>query len=308
MCSSDLPGRGRHNTGLVADAISASALPDDLSWTMPRALRADELHAMVDDFTQSVQRLQRCGFSGIEISAGHGHLFHQFLSPWMNLREDEYGGDVEGRTRFLRELVSSLRAACGKNFIIGLKLPGDDGVPGGIGLTAYLNRLYGPAGILGSGYAMVLNFHAAVSALRKDLRNPLIALVVSDEAATYRPEMEWLAQQLQLAGKRVHCLHPDDLFPLGNGLCFDIEGNPEKIDIVYRFFELFDLPNVRSASYILEAWAAGELAVTPPLRPFQEEKLGFGLFHHHRLESTSKRSVRFYVFPIFFHRCSTNAP
>ncbi len=159
-----------------------------------------------------------------------------------------------------------------------------DSVPGGIGLTAYLNRLYGPAGILGSGYAMVLNFHAAVSALRKDLRNPLIALVVSDEAATYRPEMEWLAQQLQLAGKRVHCLHPDDLFPLGNGLCFDIEGNPEKIDIVYRFFELFDLPNVRSASYILEAWAAGELAVTPPLRPFQEEKLGFGLFHHHRLQ------------------------
>jgi hypothetical protein len=159
-----------------------------------------------------------------------------------------------------------------------------DSVPGGIGLTAYLNRLYGPAGILGADDAMVLNFHAAVSALRKDLRNPLIALVVSDEAGTYRPEMEWLAQQLQLAGKRVHCLHPDDLFPLGQGLCFDIEGNPEKIDIVYRFFELFDLPNVRSASYLMEAWAAGEVAVTPPLRPFQEEKLGFGLFHHHRLQ------------------------
>ena len=129
------PGRGRHNTGLVADAISASALPDDLSWTMPRALRADELHAMTDDFTQSVQRLQRCGFSGIEISAGHGHLFHQFLSPRMNLREDDYGGDVEGRTRFLRDLVSSLRTACGKNFIIGLKLPGNDYAKGGVDLA-----------------------------------------------------------------------------------------------------------------------------------------------------------------------------
>ncbi len=126
------PGRGRHNTGLVADAISASALPDDLSWTMPRALAAGEIRAMTGDFTQSVQRLQRCGFSGIEISAGHGHLFHQFLSPWMNLREDEYGGDVEGRTRFLRELVSSLRAACGGNFIIGLKLPGNDYAKGGV--------------------------------------------------------------------------------------------------------------------------------------------------------------------------------
>ena len=159
-----------------------------------------------------------------------------------------------------------------------------DSVPGGIGLTAYLNRLYADDGILGSGDAMILNFHAAVSAVRKDLRNPLIALVVSDEAATYRPEMDWLAQQLQLAGKRVHCVHPDDLFPLGSGLCFDIEGNPEKIDIVYRFFELFDLPNIRSAPYILEAWAAGEVAVTPPMRPLQEEKLGFALFHHHRLQ------------------------
>lgn len=126
------PGRGRHNTGLVADAISASALPDDLSWTMPRALQAAELCAMVDDFTQSVRRLQRCGFSGIEISAGHGHLFHQFLSPWMNRRDDEYGGDVEGRTRFLRELVSSLRSACGNGFIIGLKLPGNDYAKGGV--------------------------------------------------------------------------------------------------------------------------------------------------------------------------------
>jgi hypothetical protein len=159
-----------------------------------------------------------------------------------------------------------------------------DSVPGGIGLTAFLNRLYGADGVLGSGDAMILNFHAAVSALRKDLRNPLIALVVSDEAATYRPEMEWLAHQLQLAGKRVHCLHPDDIFPLGTGLCFDVEGNPEKIDIVYRFFELFDLPNVRSAAYMLEAWSAGELAVTPPLRPFQEEKLDFALFHHHLLQ------------------------
>jgi 2,4-dienoyl-CoA reductase-like NADH-dependent reductase (Old Yellow Enzyme family) len=87
---------------------------------------------MVDDFTQSVRRLQRCGFSGIEISAGHGHLFHQFLSPWMNLREDEYGGDVEGRTRFLRDLVSAIRAACGANFIIGVKLPGNDFTRGGV--------------------------------------------------------------------------------------------------------------------------------------------------------------------------------
>ncbi len=88
---------------------------------------------MNDDFAQSAARLKRCGFSGVEISAGHGHLFHQFLSPWSNAREDEYGGDLAGRTRLISEMIAGIRAACGNDFILGLKLPGDDGVPGGIG-------------------------------------------------------------------------------------------------------------------------------------------------------------------------------
>ena len=161
-----------------------------------------------------------------------------------------------------------------------------DSVPGGIGLTAFLNRLYslgGDAAVIGSGDAMVRLFHAGLAALKPDLRNPLIALVVSDEAATYRPEMHWLAQQLQLQGQRVFCLRPDELFPLGSTLCFDLEGNPEKIDVVYRFFELFDLGNIPATEHLLEAWRAGEVAIAPPLRPFQEEKMAFGLFHHSRL-------------------------
>lgn len=127
------PGRGRHNTGLNADAIGPSALPDDLSWIVPHALTIAEIHAMTDDFAHSARRLRRCGFSGVEISGGHGHLFHQFLSPWSNVRTDEYGGDVEGRTRFLRELIGALRAICGSEFILGLRLPGNDYVPGGVG-------------------------------------------------------------------------------------------------------------------------------------------------------------------------------
>ena len=127
------PGRGRHNSGINADAISASALPDDLSWIVPHALSVAEIHAMTEDFAHSAARLQRCGFSGVEISAGHGHLFHQFLSPWSNVRTDEYGGDWEGRTRFVTELLAALRAMCGRGFILGIRLPGNDYVPGGIG-------------------------------------------------------------------------------------------------------------------------------------------------------------------------------
>lgn len=198
----------------------------------------------------------------------------------------------------------------------GFALTELDSVPGGIGLTAFLNRLYdgrarppgapgsseaGPAvppyHILGADDAMVANFYAALAALRPESRNPFIALVVSDEAATYRPEMQWLAAQLQLQGKRVFCMRPEDIFPLGSQLCFDADGNPEKIDVIYRFFELFDLANVKTAKFIFEAWAAGEVAITPPMRPFQEEKLTLALFHHHLLqefwaETLSSRALK----------------
>jgi hypothetical protein len=169
----------------------------------------------------------------------------------------------------------------------GFALTELDSVPGGIGLTAFLNRLYAGAGdpaLLGQGDAMVTQFYAALAALRPGLDNPLIALAVSDEAATYRPEMEWLAHQLQLRGKRVFCVSPEKLFPLGSALCLDADGNPEKVDVLYRFFELFDLENIRTAKFIFEAWAAGEIALSPPMRPFQEEKLTLALFHHHRLQ------------------------
>lgn len=127
-------GRGRHAVGRNDGAVGASALPDDLSWTVPRVLSPGDIHQLIDEWADSARRLQRAGFSGVEISAGHGHLFHQFLSPWSNRREDDYGGDLEGRTRFLRELVDAIRAACGRPFIIGLKLPGDDGVAHSIDL------------------------------------------------------------------------------------------------------------------------------------------------------------------------------
>ena len=126
-------GRGRHFPGRNPEAIGASALPDDLSWTVPRALTADEIRGLIAEIGESAAYLKDCGFSGVEISGGHGHLFHQFLSPHSNRREDEFGGGWDGRTRILNELVATLREVCGPEFIVGLKLPGDDGVPGSIG-------------------------------------------------------------------------------------------------------------------------------------------------------------------------------
>ena len=125
-------GRGMHHKGRKPYSFSASALPDDLSWTVPHALEADRVETVVEQIGQGVGRLRRAGFSGIEISAGHGHLIHQFLSPHSNIRTDRYGGSLENRMRFLVEIIQAARDAAGRPFIIAVKLPGDDGVQGGI--------------------------------------------------------------------------------------------------------------------------------------------------------------------------------
>lgn len=168
----------------------------------------------------------------------------------------------------------------------GFALTELDSVPGGIGLTAFLNRLYAAASgerVIGHADEMLANFYAALAATLGKERAPVVAIVVSAEAATYRPEMQWLASELQRLGKRVYCLAPEQVFPLGGALHCDIDGNPEKIDVVYRFFELFDLENVSTAQFMLEAWQQEELVIAPAFRPFIEEKLGLALFHHHLL-------------------------
>ena len=126
------PGRGRHQIGRNESAIGASALPDDLSWTVPRVLTGLEIHQLIEEWAIASRRLQRAGFSGVEISAGHGHLFHQFLSSHSNVRKDEFGGDRTGRTLFLVKLITRIRAMCGRPFIIGIKLPASDSIKGGI--------------------------------------------------------------------------------------------------------------------------------------------------------------------------------
>ncbi|MHC5022182.1 MAG: oxidoreductase, partial [Planctomycetota bacterium] len=106
--------------------------PDALSWTVPHVMDAAELARLEDAFVSVAVRLSRCGFHGVELHGAHGYLLTQLLSPWSNTRDDDYGGSMENRARFVRRVADAVRGACGEEFIIGLKMPADEGVTGGI--------------------------------------------------------------------------------------------------------------------------------------------------------------------------------
>ena len=118
--------------GLDSVPRSASSQPEALYWNSARPLAEDEIAGIVAGYAESAERLKRAGFSGVELHGAHGYLIAQFLSPACNDRTDGYGGNLEGRTRFMREVMAAVRTACGKEFIVGIKLPADERVPGGI--------------------------------------------------------------------------------------------------------------------------------------------------------------------------------
>jgi dimethylglycine catabolism A len=116
----------------ISSPKGISDQPDAYSWTVPHVMSTDELQQVADRYVEVAERLKRCGFGGVELHGAHGYLITQILSPWSNRRNDQYGGSLDNRVRFVREVAQVIRQTCGKNFVIGLKMPGDEGVEGGI--------------------------------------------------------------------------------------------------------------------------------------------------------------------------------
>jgi hypothetical protein len=152
----------------------------------------------------------------------------------------------------------------------GLSITELDSVPGGIGLTAWLNKTYSEPGIqnpeskiLGGADGMVRGFESIFGDAKQ------VHIIVSEEAKTYRPEMEWLAAQF---GGRF-TIHDSQFSDFGEG------------SAVYRFFELFDLPNIANAKRIFELAAAKKISLTPPPKPMFEEKMLFTLLWNRNLQN-----------------------
>jgi len=160
----------------------------------------------------------------------------------------------------------------------GIALTEWDSVPGGIGVTAQLGSAY-----LGEDApSMVDAFGEALShaATRFGGKQANMLIAVSEESQTYRPEMEWLASELGGRGFSIGVADPEELEITDEGV-FD---KGKKVDLVYRFWELFDWENVPAMKDLARLVEDGKLVVTPPMKHFQEEKLSLALFWHHRLQ------------------------
>ena len=146
-----------------------------------------------------------------------------------------------------------------------------DSVPGGIGLTAWLGKTYSESRIqnpeskiLGGADGMIRGFESVFGDAKQ------IHIVVSEEAKTYKPEMEWLARQMKNSEFRIQ---NSEFTGFKDG------------DSVYRFFELFDLPNVANAKQIFELATEKKIRLTPPPKPIFEEKMLFALLWNRNLQN-----------------------
>ncbi|THB77948.1 MAG: NADH:flavin oxidoreductase [Desulfobacteraceae bacterium] len=96
-----------------------------------RALGIDEIGELVGCFGDAARRCQAAGFDFIEIHAAHGYLINQFLSPNSNIREDDYGGSFENRTRFLVDIINDIQDKVGPHFPVGIRINGNDYIENG---------------------------------------------------------------------------------------------------------------------------------------------------------------------------------
>ena len=122
------PGRellGRPD-GVVQPAFAPSHSPSERFKVIPRQMSTDLIGEIVDGFGQSARRMAEAGADGVEIVASHGYLPAQFMNARVNRRDDDYGGSFDNRLRFTREAISEIRKLAPPEFIVGMRMSGDE--------------------------------------------------------------------------------------------------------------------------------------------------------------------------------------
>ena len=165
--------------------------------TIVRGLRKDEIRQLVKDFGKAVELARRAGFDCVEIHAGHGYLISQFLSPYTNHRHDEYGGSLDNRMRFMREVMTEVLRVAGDDMGVIVKVNMHDGFKGGmqtpecLEVAKELQRLGAHALVLSAGFVS----KAPMEVMRGAMPLKTLAHYMD------RKNFWWLKAGLALAGR-----------------------------------------------------------------------------------------------------------
>ncbi len=253
----------------IRNALPEGGLFDGLVWRVaPEPFR---LQARFINELESLGRLLLQFYRAADLLYRHSVSGKQppWVAQWLDQGKPQSILDWQRHAGFKNSMPRVLRP----DILLtedGWRITELDSVPGGIGLTAWLNQTYSEhAAVLGGPRGMIDGFRG----IFKDSGS--VHVMVSEESATYRPEMEWLCTQM------------DDRF----GVCTsNFEGIAEG-DAVYRFFELFDLENLPGHSAQFEMAAAGQIQLTPPPKAHLEEKMLFALFWNRNLREFWQREL-----------------
>jgi 2,4-dienoyl-CoA reductase-like NADH-dependent reductase (Old Yellow Enzyme family)/thioredoxin reductase len=141
------PGReiAEADGGLLSVAYAPSAVPNERFHVMPSPLKLPMIRAIVSGYGDAARRMQAAGVDGVEIVASHGYLPSQFLNPRVNLRDDAYGGDLDGRLKFLREVIADIRGKVSDRFVVGLRISGFEVDESGLSQDESLRAIIGVA-------------------------------------------------------------------------------------------------------------------------------------------------------------------
>lgn len=235
-----------------------------------------------------VALLHRLGDALLAFYSAVNDLYVHGKYPWVNDYLDIGKGEDLLRHARMKYHKSALPGIIRPDILItddGLKITELDSVPGGFGHLDCLSSAYEDAGFeLVGGRRGIRDRFAEMLKSHTDSSDPVAAIVVSDESVDYLPEMEYLAGELRNAGLRAYAVHPREVAFTEEGLYIEVEGERLKIDVLYRFFELFDLLNIPKSELISYAARKRLVAVTPPYKPFLEEKMLLAMFHADALE------------------------
>jgi len=123
----------RKSSGLKPIAPSAITFPTFQE--VPAEMTKSEIERVIECFAMSAKRAKEAGFDFVQLHGAHGYLINQFLSPLTNKRIDEYGGSLENRSRFLKEVVLRIKVVVGNDYPLMIKLNGDDCLDGGFSIN-----------------------------------------------------------------------------------------------------------------------------------------------------------------------------